>query len=125
MDNDSDFDFEQWSTLAKKEPQRFEELRQQAIDKILHSSPEKLKKRMQGLQWQIDQIRNTSKTPISACIKISSMMWENVLGEEGLVESIEKLSVPQQKEAARKNKKATILKFNKDNDPDKDRSAKK
>ncbi len=91
MEIETDFDFEYWAELAKNDPEEFERLRKEQIDKIIEESPEDMQKRMQGIQWQIDQIRQTSKTPMAACIKISSMMWDNVLGDNGLVEAIEKL----------------------------------
>lgn len=51
---------------------------------------------MEGLQWQIDQIRSAAPNPMSSCLKISQMMWDNVLGENGLVEHMRRLSNPEQ-----------------------------
>jgi hypothetical protein len=46
---------------------------------------------MQGLQWRIDQIRETSPNAMAACLKLSSMMWETLLGEDGLLDRLRAL----------------------------------
>ncbi len=59
MKNDKkegDFDFDQWATIARQDPEQFERMRQQLINEVIAQSPEHLKQRMEGLQWQIDQI---------------------------------------------------------------------
>lgn len=112
MDNKSDFNFDEWQRLAKDEPERFESLRKQAIEDLMEKSPEDVRQRMRGLQWQIDQYRKTAKTPIASCIKISSMMWDSVLGEKGLVQSIEQLTHSEAPPLEHPKQEATILTFN-------------
>lgn len=66
MKNDKkegDFDFDQWATIARQDPEQFERMRQQLINEVIAQSPEHLKQRMEGLQWQIDQIRKQSSSP--------------------------------------------------------------
>ena len=74
----SDIDFEQWSTLASSDPQKFEELRQDQISAIIEkASSQRLKTRLRGLQWRIDKIREQHKdSAMAACIAISELMWE-------------------------------------------------
>lgn len=110
MEIESDFDFEYWAELARNDPEKFERLRKLQIDKIIQSSPEDIQKRMQGIQWQIDQIRQTTKSPMAACIKISSMMWDSVLGDNGLVEAIEKLQEPEAEQAQKLESNKTSAK---------------
>ena len=91
MDTDTDFNFENWAKIAADDPEEFERLRKELLNNLIQNSPKEIQNRMQGIQWQIDQIRQTSKTPMAACIKISSMMWDSVLGDNGLIDAIEKL----------------------------------
>ena len=108
---DSDFDFDAWVKLARENPEVFEEKRQQAIQQILDKTPDNIRHRMQGLQWQIDQHRQTAATPIACCIKISGMMWENLLGDDGLVRNIEQLTQADPKPIKNRHAPATILSF--------------
>ncbi len=112
MDIKTDFNFDEWQRLAKQEPERFETLRKLAIEDLLEKSPVGIRQRMEGLQWQIDQYRKTAKTPIASCIKISSMMWDSVLGDGGLVQSIEQLTNSEIQASECQKQEATILAFN-------------
>lgn len=113
MDNKQEPNFDDWVRLFNEDPEKFEQLRQEMIQQIIDDSPDTGKKRLQGLQWQIDQHRDNSNNPMSSCIKISSMMWDTVLGEEGLIENIEKLANPSDQSIPVKNTAAAadILPF--------------
>jgi len=86
------FNFDEWMKLAKDDPEAFEKQRLEAIQGVISNSSDNSKNRLEGLQWQIDQMRKTSATPMAACLDISKMMWENVQGEEGLVETLNQLT---------------------------------
>ena len=84
-----DFDlaeFEHWAHLATENPDAFEARRSRVIEDFINSVPEERRPRLRGLQWRIDQIRRTSRTPLAACIRINRMMWDSVLGAGGLHE---------------------------------------
>lgn len=118
---DKDFNFDEMARLAKEDPDAFEIMREKMIqDAIDNSSPE-IKQRMQGLQWQIDKVRSTSSNPMASCLKISQMMWDNVLGDDGLLENMRLLNEPQQIRKLDKPKEsATIINLNNNkNNPDK------
>lgn len=118
---DKDFNFDEMARLAKEDPDAFEIMREKMIqDAIDNSSPE-IKQRMQGLQWQIDKVRSTSSNPMASCLKISQMMWDNVLGDDGLLENMRLLNEPQQIRKIDKPKEsATIINLNNNkNNPDK------
>ncbi len=83
------FDFDYWSAVAKENPERFEAMRIALVEQIIQQSPDKIKQRMEGLQWRIDQVRNRSANPMAACLHISKMMWDSVLGEYGLLTALE------------------------------------
>lgn len=86
------FDFDEWMTLAKEDPQAFEEKRLAAIEEVISETRDTTKNRLEGLQWQIDQMRSTSTSPMATCLNISKQMWENVQGEDGLVDALNQLT---------------------------------
>ena len=83
------FDFNQWSSIARENPEKFEAMREALLGQMIEQSPASIKRRMEGLQWQIDHIRNQSANPMAACLRISKMMWNSVLGEHGLLTALE------------------------------------
>ena len=91
-EQDEQFDFEYWAALAEGDPQAFEQARRDVLSSVIESAPADSQRRLNGLQWQIDQARGRAETPMAACLKISGMMWDTVLGEDGLVERLEELS---------------------------------
>lgn len=112
-----DFDFEHWSKLAQDDPEAFEALRQSAIAEVIASAPEAQQSRLRGLQWRVEQVRERSKTPLGACLKLSEMMWDTVLGANGLLESLGALeSASQEQMTARES--ATVLPFKRSDDSD-------
>ncbi len=84
-------DFDTWARVAREDPEGFESMRQAAIEDFLQSLPPENRERMRRLQWRIDQERRLAHTPMSACIRLSRMMWEHVLGEGGLRERLQRL----------------------------------
>jgi len=78
-------DFDSWSTLARTDPQAFEDYRERIINEaILRASPQR-QQRLWRMQWKLNQIRNTSRTPMVACLRMNRMLWEAVVGENGLL----------------------------------------
>lgn len=77
-----DFDF--LTGLAKSDPHQFELLRKATIEAFIADLPDERQARLLRLQWRIDQVRRTH-SPMGACVKISSMMWDHLLGPRGLV----------------------------------------
>ena len=110
-DQHTDFDFDQWVRLAREDPERFEQLRQQKIAEMIAEVPEEIRKRMEGLQWKIDQMRQTASNPMASCIRISSLMWDTVLGEDGLVQSIESLDQAPSDGQRKEREPAKIIDF--------------
>jgi len=74
----NDIDFEYWSILASTDPKKFEQLRQDQITAIIEkTSSQRQQRRLRGLQWRIDIIREQHKdSAMAACIAISELMWE-------------------------------------------------
>lgn len=82
--NNNNFDFDSMSLIAKQDPEKFERIRQMAINEFIESVPLERRHRLRCLQWRIDQERRNC-TPLSACLKISKMMWDHLLGAGGLL----------------------------------------
>ena len=71
-------DFDEWMVLAKNNPDKFEERRREHIELFIASAPKDKQHRLKGLQWQIDQTRKLSPSPMASCITISNMMWDSL-----------------------------------------------
>jgi hypothetical protein len=106
----TEFDFDEWVRLAKDDPDAYENKRAKMIQDVIESTSPEVRRRMEGLQWQIDQIRSTSTNPMSSCMKMSKMMWDKVIGEDGLVDHMRRLSDPDQRAKLNKPKElATVI----------------
>jgi Protein of unknown function (DUF3135) len=64
-------------------------MRKECLDELIEQAPEHFRQRMEGLQWQVDVLRERSANPMAACLSISQMMWDSVVGERGLLEALE------------------------------------
>lgn len=69
------FDFDEWSTLARMAPDEFESRRSLAIERIITTSVNM--RRLRGLQCRIDLERARARTPLKACLRLSTMMWDS------------------------------------------------
>lgn len=117
---DTEFDFDEWAKMAKDDPDAFENRRKKMIRDVIDNTAPEIKRRMQGLQWQIDNIRSTSANPMASCLKISQMMWDNVLGEDGLLENMRMITNPQQISLVKQPKEsASIINIHSKADSDK------
>ena len=84
-------EFAEWASVADQNPAAFEDMRLAAIQAYIESVPEESRERLRRLQWRIDQERRLARTPMNACIRLSRMMWQNVLGPGGLRERLGEL----------------------------------
>ncbi len=89
MSKSDEFDFDTWARLAKDDPETFEAMRQNALQQLIDKAPAPSRPRLQGIQWQVDQLRQRTDSPMAACVQISQMMWNSVLGERGLLDALE------------------------------------
>jgi hypothetical protein len=78
------FDFDEWAALAKADPCAFEARRLALIEDFLRQFPLPDQRRLRGLQFRIDLERQRARTPMAACLKLSGMMWDSLLGSQGL-----------------------------------------
>jgi hypothetical protein len=85
------FDFDAWVNLARQDPQAFEEKRKHLIEDAIQGAPAHKQQRLRCLQWKLDKIRETSRTPMIACLHINRLLWESVTGEHGLLNRLQRL----------------------------------
>jgi hypothetical protein len=85
-------DFELWAKLAESDPDAFEEKRRQMLEAFIAQAPAHLRQRLERLQWRIDQERGKCSTPLSACVRLYSMMWDSVCGDNGLLWALQNVA---------------------------------
>lgn len=80
---DMDFDYQEWASLAKADPEAFESRRVQYIDQFLNTSG-KHRQRLEGLQFRIDATRRLAHSSSMALLAISKLMIQSLshLGDE-------------------------------------------
>lgn len=70
--------FDELKNLADHNPDALEALRQHLIEKTINSAGEDFRRRLRGLQFQIDMERQRASNPLSACLRMSRMMHERL-----------------------------------------------
>ncbi len=78
-------DFDAWARLARSDPEVFERQRSRIIKRAIQRAPARRQQRLHRLQWQLDQIRATSRTPMVACLRMQRMLWQSIDGKDGLL----------------------------------------
>lgn len=86
---DCEFDFDDWARLAADDPDAFETRRRAAIEDALERVPAERRERLRRLQWRIDRTRDHAPSALSACIRLSNMMWNSVTGDRGLLAALD------------------------------------
>lgn len=70
--------FDELMNLARERPEALEEMRQNLCIEVIQSAPNRLKERLEGLQFRIDMERRLAKSAVGACVRISSMMHDSL-----------------------------------------------
>ena len=87
-------DFDHWAALSRQDPELFEAERCQILEAAIRQAPVEKQHRLRCLQWKLDQIRKTSSTPMVASLIMNKLLWEKVVGRNGLVEQLNNLQTP-------------------------------
>lgn len=82
------FDFDEWVTLNKIDPQAFEERRLQWCKQMINNSPKQYQKRLSGLLFQINMEKRRSSNAMDSCIRISGLMWDKFTELRGELQSL-------------------------------------
>jgi hypothetical protein len=62
--------------LAENDPERLELLRRTLTEQLIARSPEDSRRRLRGLQFEINARVSLAPNPIAACVAVSAMMHE-------------------------------------------------
>lgn len=87
-DVSSSIDFDEWAALARNDPDAFEARRLALIEDYLNQFSHTEQQRLRGLQFRIDMERRRARTPMAACLRLSGMMWDSLVGEYGLMNAL-------------------------------------
>jgi len=87
--NDQPLNFDDWKALAKSDPDAFEVRRKQVIEQFISSVPPERQQRLRRLQWRIDMERRRCSNPVKSCLRLYTMMWDSVYGDNGLLEALQ------------------------------------
>ena len=78
------FDFDRWATLARDDPEAFEAARRARLEALIACAAPTRRARLRGLQFRVDMERRRASNPLAACIRIQALMWDSLLGPDGL-----------------------------------------
>jgi len=101
--------FDDWKALAESDPDGFEQRRKQVIEEFIASVPPERQQRLRCLQWRIDMERHRCGNPVKSCLRLYSMMWDSVYGNNGLLKVLYGLSDDLRPETNKRS--ADILSF--------------
>ena len=101
------FDFDAWAQLAQTDPKAFEIKRKTAIEEVISGATRRNRPRLRRMQWKLDRIRQVSPTPMAACIRMQALLWQSVLGEDGLLDRLQRMPSPEKPS----DRSAQILEF--------------
>jgi hypothetical protein len=87
MDN---FDFDDWAVLARMAPDEFEQRRRDVVESLISSSDNI--RRLRGLQCSIDLERIRARTPLKACLRLSTLMSDAFLDMNAALNSAVELN---------------------------------
>jgi len=66
------------SQLARDDPEAYEALRRELVEGFIQSAPERLKDRLNGIQFQVDSLRYLSRgSALGATVRIYKLMWKS------------------------------------------------
>ena len=75
------FDFDYWRDLAEEHPEQFEEQRKSLIDKTIDTAPQRVQRRLEGLQFQVEARRQVSHSPLGLTVTLSQLMLDSFYNE--------------------------------------------
>lgn len=77
--------FEKMCKLAKEQPSELENWRKAEVERIIMQASEPARRRLKGLQFQIDCERQKHSSAMGACIAISKKMHESLNALNGAI----------------------------------------
>lgn len=83
--------------LVKLPPAELEALRQREVEAFINQAPERVRRRLRGLQFEIDAKRKLHKSALGSCVAISRMMEASL---ERLHAALQGHPLPEPRQAA-------------------------
>ncbi len=82
---------ERLELLHELDDEAFEQERKRIIEAEISKYPPNVQDRLRKFQWTLDMKRRKCKNPLEACFMFHEMLMEQVYGENGLLENLERL----------------------------------
>lgn len=82
-------DFDSLKLLADESPEELENLRQYYSQQIIDRAPERLKRRLTGLMFQINMEIRRSNNSMNGCLTISRMMLDSLVDLQGALTNLQ------------------------------------
>lgn len=79
LSSSQDFDFDAWATLAQADQSAFEKQRQEYLQKCISQAVQRggSERKLQGMQSRLELERRRARTPMKACLRYYSLMWDS------------------------------------------------
>lgn len=71
------FEFDEWATLHKVDPEAFEVRRSATLERLLQSVDEESRHALEQTLFRAEMVRKRSKSPLQGAIEASNLMWES------------------------------------------------
>ena len=81
---------EKLSSLHELTDEAFERERKRLIEEEISKYPPHVQDRLRKFQWTLDMKRKKCKNPLEACFMFHEMLMEQVYGENGLLENLQR-----------------------------------
>jgi len=111
LSNLPEFDFDEWASLHKNDPEAFEEKRIEWLTACIINAPQKYQKRLNGLMFHINSIRRLEKNPLQTCLKISAMMMDSLNDMRVFLSDLNSTISSETQTEIKKQQSAKILHF--------------
>ena len=82
-------DIDELIKMAVSEPEQLEALRKKLATELIENAPQHYRKRLNGLQFQIDMERRKTNNPLHCCIKISEMMLDSYQNLKTAIQTVD------------------------------------
>lgn len=69
-------DFDELATLAREDPEAFEVLRDELLERCVQCAPPRMHRRLRGMVFELNASRRTSQSPLANCLDASGRMWK-------------------------------------------------
>ena len=105
------FNFDEWKILHEKDPDEFEHKRKIYIAQVIARTSSRNQRRLHGILFQVEAIRERSANPLKSCIDISQMMWQYFNQLNDLLNDFDNACLDKKVRSSTQTSSAVILSF--------------